>query len=442
MSTENETNKESIVTESETSSFKVKLQDGKTCEKILTIEVDSSRVEEEFDSFYKSIAPKAKVPGFRPGHAPRDILELHYEKNAKDSVLEQLLSETLPRALREKDLKPLTTPEIQDLKFSNNELSYKALIEIRPKVKLSKIVGLTAKKEKVIVKPEDVEKTVEQIREMQAQYKVVEERGAKAGDFVVADYVCDVEGKEIEKRDEDWIEIKEDEYLKGFSTQLIGAKAGDEKDVKITFPKDMADKRVAGKEGIFKVKVKEVKEKILPKVDDEFAKQAGEYNDLNDMRQKLSVDLEKRIEAEKEAAFEREILNELVKHNKIDLPEGLVRRRAQYLLDQSRDRFLRQGGTEELFEKEKEKMSKEIDAEAKRQIQVAFLLDEIAETQGFKAEETDLAPKYEALSKQFRQPKETVEKYYNEHIEAKGTLLDQIRNEKAIDYLKQNAKIK
>lgn len=435
-------NQEAVPSETQESSYKIKLQDGKACEKILTIEVAQDRISQEFDSFYKAIAPRAKVPGFRPGKVPLDVLVMHYEKNANDSVLETLLSESLPKALREKDLSPLTTPEIKDIQFTKEKLVYKAHIETRPKIKLSKVTGLSAKKEKVVVKPEDIEKALKHTQEMHAQYKAVEGRAAKMGDFVISDYVCTVDGKEMEKRNDDWIELKEDEYLKGFSTQLVGAQVGGEKDVSITFPADMADKRAAGKTALFKMKVKEVKEKTLPALDDELAKQAGEYKDLNDLKQKLTADLEKRATDEKEAAFERELLNELVKQNKIDLPAGLVQRRAEYLTDQARQRFIQQGGTEDLFDKEKEKMVKEFESEARRQIHVAFLLDEIADTQGIKSEEADLVKKYEALSQQFRQPKETIEKYYKEHKEAQETLLDQVRNEKVIEFLKKNAKIK
>ena len=428
--------------EAQASTLKIKLQDGKSCEKILTIEVAPERISEEFESFYKAIAPRAKVPGFRPGKVPRDVLVMHYEKNANDSVLETLLSESLPRALREKDLSPLTTPEIKDIQFTKDKLSYKAHVEVRPKIKLSRVTGLSAKKEKVVIKPEEIEKSLKQTQEMHAQYKAIEGRAAKMGDFVITDYVCSVDGKEVEKRNDDWIELKEEEYLKGFSTQLVGVNVGDEKDVQISFPQDMADKRAAGKTAVFKMKVKEIKEKTLPSLDDELAKLAGDYKDLNDLKQKLTADLEKRAFEEKEAAFERELLNELVKHNKIDLPAGLLQRRVEYLTDQARQRFVQQGGTDELFDKEKEKMVKEFDAEARRQIHIAFLLDEIADTQAIKADETDLVKKYELLSQQYRQPKETIEKYYEGKKEARETLLDQIRNEKVIDFLKLNAKTK
>jgi trigger factor len=437
-----ETSSRSGVSETPESSIKIKLQDGGACEKVLTIEVAESRISEEYESFYKAIAPRAKVPGFRPGKIPRDVLVMHYEKNANDSVLEALLSESLPKALREKDLSPLATPEIKDIQFTKEKLAYRAHVEVRPKIKLSRVTGLSVKKEKAEVKPEDVEKALKQTQEMHAQYKAIEGRAAKMGDFVITDYVCTIDGKEVEKRNDDWMELKEEEYLKGFSAQLVGVQVGEEKEVQISFPKDMADKRAAGKTAVFKIKVKEIKEKTLPALDDELAKQAGEYKDLSDLKQKLSADLMKRATDEKEAGFERELLNELIKHNKIEIPNGLLQRRTEYLMDQSRQRFTQQGGTSEIFDKEKEKMQKEFESEARRQIHVAFLLDEIADAQGIKADETELTKKYEALSLQYRQPKETIEKYYQEHKEARETLLDQVRNEKAIEFLKQNAKTK
>ena len=291
-------------------SLNVKVQDGKVCEKILTIEVGQARILEEYEAFYKAIAPRAKVPGFRPGKVPHDVLVMHYEKNANDSVLETLLSESLPKAIREKELHPLATPEIKDIQFTKEKLIYKAFIETRPKVKLSRVTGLSAKKEKVEVKAEEIEKALKQIQEVHAQYKAVEDRPARMGDFVIADYSGHLDGKELEKRSDDWIELKEDEYLKGFSAQLVGVKSGDEKEVQADFPKDAADKKVAGKKVLFKVKVKEVKEKTLPVLDDELAKQAGEYKDLDELKKKIVSDLEKKVTEEKEAAFEKELLNE------------------------------------------------------------------------------------------------------------------------------------
>lgn len=424
------------------SPFKVKVQDGGVCEKILTIEIGKEKIREEYEAFYQAIAPRAKVPGFRPGKVPQNVLVMHYEKEANDSVLEHLLSESLPRSLKEKAISPLTTPEIKDVQFTQEKLVYKAHVEIRPKVKLGRVTGLTAKKERAEVKPEDLEKSLKQMREMHAQYKAIEGRPAKMGDFVIADYVCMVDGHEMEKRNDDWIELKEEEYLKGFSAQLVGVHIGDEKDVEATFPQEVADKKVAGKKAVFKVKIKEIKDKTLPVLDDELAKQAGEYKDLADLKQKMTADLEKRAAEEKEAAFERELLNELIKHNKMDIPIGLLKRRTEHLMDQARQRFLYQGGTEDLFDKEKEKMRKEFEAEARRQIHLAFLLDEIGDAQHIKAEEADLKRKYESLSGQYRQPKETIEKYYQEHQEALESLIDQVRNEKVIEFLKQNAKIK
>jgi len=155
----------------------------------------------------------------------------------------------------------------------------------------------------------------------------------------------------------------------------------------------------------------------------------------------LKQDLLKRLQAEKEAAFEQSLFDELLKHNKLDIPQGLLARRTEHLIEQAKQRFIYQGGTEELFDQEKEKARKEFEAEAKRQIHLAFLLDEIAEVQQITTGEADLKAKYAELAERYRQPAETIEKYYQEHKEALEPLTDQVRNEKVIEYLKSNAKV-
>ncbi len=421
--------------------LKIKVQDGKACEKILTIEVGKEQIQEEYDAFYKAIAPKAKVPGFRPGKVPHDVLVMHYEKDARDSVLEHLLSDSLSAAFKQKELRPLTHPTVEDVQFAKEKLIYKTRIEIRPKIKISKVAGLSAKKGKSEIKPEDIEKALKDLQERHCQYKAIEDRGAAMGDFVIADYVCTVDGKEIEKRNDDWVEIKEDEYLKGFSAQLVGAKAGDVKDVQITFPQDIGNQQTAGKTALFKMTIKEIKEKKLPAIDDELAKQAGDHKDLAELKEKLGADIKKRQESEAEAAFERDLLDELVKYNKIDLPQGVVDRRTEYLLEQTKQRFLYSGGTEDLFEKEKEKFKKDLETEARKQVHLAFLLDEIADIEKFDIQESDLKARYESLSHRYQQPAEVIEKYYKEHEEALESLHDQIRNEKVVEFIKKNAKI-
>ena len=435
-------NKKTESSEEKNAPAKVKEKNGKSCEKVLTVEVGKERIEKEYTEFYKAIASKAKVPGFRPGKVPHDVLVMNYKKDADQSVLERLIQESLTAELREKQIAPLTAPKVDVVKFSEEKLSFKAHIEVRPKVKLSKVVGLSAKKEKVKVKPEDIENALKQIQERHSQYSVIENRAAQLGDFVIADYVCEIDGKEVEKRSDDRIEIKEEEYLKGFSTQLIGVKSGDERDVKITFEKDMPNKEMAGKDATFKMKIKELKEKKLPALDDELAKQEGDFKNISVLREKLENDIKERLGKETESKFEKELLDELLKHNKLDVPEGLGQKRVEYLLEQTKQQFMYQPNAAEIFEKEKENFKKNLEPQAREQVQIAFLLDEIAVKENITVEDADVKSKYIEMSQKFHQPAETIEKYYTGNKEALDSLTEQIRSEKTVQFLKKNAKIK
>jgi len=421
---------------------KVSVQDGKACEKILNIEVPREEIQKEYDEFYKAVTPKAKIPGFRPGKAPRNVVAMHYQNDAREHVLKNLISESFRSAIREKSLEPLGMPKIDDVKFDDNKLTFKALVEVRPKIKLSRVEGLSAKKESAEVKTDEIEESLKRMQESLAQYKPVEGRPAAMGDFVIADYVCTSEGKEIEKRNDDWFEIKEDEFLKGFSTQLVGLNVGDEKEIEINFPEKMAQKELSGKKAVFKVKVKEIKTKILPELNDDLAKEAGEFKSLDEFKQKIHKDILSTKEREKEAEFENSLLEELLKHNRFDLPQGLVERRLQYLLKQAHENFLRHGAPEEEFEKQKEKLQTELLPEARRQVQLAFLLDEIADREKITVAAGDLKEKYQQVADRIRQPLEVVEKYYADHSEGREALEDQVRNEKTVEFLKKNAKIK
>ena len=428
-----------------TAQFDIQLKDGKGCEKILAVKVPTEMIEAEFTAFYNAVSRNAKIPGFRKGSAPRKVLEQHYGAEARSEVLKTLISSGYSWGIQQNKLNPLAMPDIADVEFKEDstELSFTATFEVRPKIKLSKITGLSVKKQPTKVESKDIEAALDNIRDSKAQYKAVEERGAKYGDFTVVDYVCHVDGNEVEKRDGDWIELKEKEFLKGFSKQLLGAKPGEKCELKVKFPKDVGRDELKGKTGIFSVDVKELKEKELPELDDELAKDlGGDVQSLADLKKKIEENISKQKEQESEVALERDLLGELIKHNKLDLPKRLVAQRLEHLIEQSKQNFLRQGGLEENFGAERERLAKELESEAERQIHVAFLLDEIGIQEKIKVEESDVQEKVKQTAAQYQQAVEDVEKYYEKNEEALAKLVEQVRSEKTITFLKDNAKVK
>ncbi len=422
--------------------MKVQVKNGKSCEKILKIEVDPKVVQKEFDTFYSSLAPKAKVPGFRPGKAPRDVLAMHYREEAHKNVLNQLIQDTYRQAVKEEDLDVLGYPEVDEVDFAEDKLSYRVQLEVRPKFKLSKVEGLQVKKESSEVKPEDLEESLRRIQKSQAQYKTVEGRAAAKNDFVVADFVCKVGEVEVDKRTEDWLQIKEEEYLKGFSIQLVGMNAGEERDVKVALPENFWRKEYQGKDAVFHVKLREIKEEILPKLDDELAKSVGDYASLSALKEKVQSELKVAKDRQVETNYEKALLDELMKNNKITLPEGLVARRLERLCHDALRKYENHGFPKDKMEELTKDLRKDLEPEARRQIHLAFLLDQIATEHELVAAEADLENRFTEVAAQVRQDVDLVRKYYSENNEARLGLMEEIRSEKAVQYIKSHAKTK
>lgn len=420
----------------------VSIKNSSHCERVLSVAVPKELIHEEYTHFFNRISKDARVPGFRPGKVPREVLESHYHGEAREKVLENLIARSFREAIQEKQIEFLGRPTIQQINFTDDKLSYEALIEIPPAIKLRKYKGLAATKPPLEVKPEEVEQALEEVRNSVAKFVAVEDRPSQWGDFLIADYQCLIEGKQVENRTDDWFELREGEFLKGFSNQLVGVKAGEEREVHIQFPEKFGRKDWAGKEGVFKVGVKEIKAKKLPALDDEFAKETGEFETLTDLRVHLQKQIESRKNQQAEIQLENALLEALVKENPFEVPKGVVERRRATLVHSAMESLAQQGMQQELIQGEIKKFEEKMQPEAERQVRLSFLLDEIAKKEDMKLSDSDYEAKYKEIAARHRQSEEAVRKYYTEHAEAKEGLGIQILNEKVIQFIKANAGIK
>ena len=420
---------------------KTALKDSAPCEKVLSVAVTGDLIREEYKGFFEKAAKEARVPGFRPGKAPREVLEVRFREEAREKVLEQLISRSFREAVKEREIEFLGRPTIREIKFTDEKLSYEALLEVPPAIKLGKYKGLSAERKRVEVKPEDVEGALRRVQESLAKFAAVEDRPARLGDFLIADYTCSVDGKEVEKREGDWFELREDEFLKGFSGQLIGVKAGEGREVRIQFSEKFGRKEWTGKTGIFQVKVKELKAKALPPLNDDLAKETGEFETLEALQSHLQSEIESEKAGQAEVEFENSLLDTLLKENPFEVPQGVVERRVVSLAESMVEGLRQRGLTEEAIQKELKSIHEKLRPEAARQVRLAFLLDEIAKQEKLGPGETDFAAKFKEIALRHRQSEEPVRKYYAEHPEAKASLGIQILNEKVIQLIKDNAKV-
>ncbi|MDD5084508.1 MAG: trigger factor [Candidatus Omnitrophica bacterium] len=414
----------------------------KECKKILSVCVSPERIKEAYNVFFDDILKSARVPGFRPGKVPRDVLATHYRKEAKEEVLRGLISDTLKQALINENINPLTNPVIDKVEFTDEALSYDAHVEIYPDIKLGAYKGLELEGKEPAVTTEEVDETLERIRESRATFSPVEDRPAAIGDYVVADFSCWVDGKSLEAKKSDWFELKEkDDALPGFSKQLAGAKPGEEREVKTKFPDNFRRKDCAGKEAIFKVSVKEIKQKKLPEIDDAWAKELGEYKSVLELRGAIREDILEQKKQEEETRIERELLDSIIKASPFDLPQGVVDRRLDGLVEETiRTLELRGFPKDEALAKQDD-FRKKLIPEAERQVRVAFILAKIAQAEGVKVEEADIEKRYNNLAAYYKRPINEIKDHYKkEGLE--DSLELQILNEKVIRFIRDNAVIK
>ena len=421
--------------------MKINVKEINPCEKVLTIDVPSEMVTEEFASFYKSVGKQAKIPGFRPGHAPKQVVALHFRDEARKEVWKHLVSRTFRDAVKQEEIPIIGYPRIENVEFDETRLKFKAHVEMRPKIKLDKYAGLSVKRDPVQINESEIDEALKRIQESHAKFEVVAERGAKLGDFLVCDYRLHVDSHEIEKRDGEWIEIREKDYLEGFSKQLLDVKAGEAREVTVTFPSDYGKKELAAKQGQFFITVREIKEKKLPVLNDDLAKEAGDYETLEDLKKAIRQDFENHKRQEIERKVENALLEELLKKSKFEIPSGMVERRLSALVDESVQNLIHRGVKEEDAIREKETFRKDLLPEAQKQIRISFILDEIATREHIEAAEADLNSKYQSIADRVRRSIEEVKDYYAQEEERKESLLQQIVTEKTIQWIKNKSMI-
>ena len=422
--------------------MKVEVKELEPCRRLLEIEVPAEVVQIRFDQFYAELGKTAKVPGFRSGKAPRNILEMRYQGHARDEVLKRLIPDSYREAMRSHSLAPVDLPEISEVKFERDRpFSFKATVDIRPEVKLGNFKGLKVLKRKAEVRAEEVTKALVELQEASAQYVAVEARPVQMGDYVSVDLEGFVGEASIDKRNDLWLAVDKGSYLAGVPEGLVGARQGETKDINVTLPEDFAKKEFAKKKAAFKVRVKEIKEKRLPPLDDELATSLGEFKSLDDLREAVKRDLGVRKDIECRTDVENQILDQLIKRSSFEVPGSLVRRQTERLVREAKARLLYQGLKREEIDSQEELLGKTLTSDALRQVKVAFILGEIADREKIEASDGDIERRIKEIARRSNQQPEEVRAYLEEK-ELLDNLRNELRTQKTLDFLVASAKVK
>ena len=422
--------------------MKVSVSEINPCKKVLKIHIPSDVVQQELDIIYKEITKAAEVPGYRKGKAPRSIIEQRHSKEAKDEVLNRLIPQTYSQAIKDHNINPVAHPEVSQVKLADGEpLYYEAVVDVKPAVKLKKYKGLNINKRKLKVEDSEVEDALNMARERFADYKTIDGRGAKDGDFVVADYEFTIGGK-TEKRDNAWFSLGDNpNEIKEITAKLKGVKPNDEIEVTAKLPENYPKKELVGKEANFKLKVKEIKEKSIPKLDDEFVKGLGDYKTVTDFKDALRVDIKARKESEIKLETERQLAEQLIKLNPITVPESMIKEQATQIVKDIKTRLAYQGLPQEEIDKREELLNNNAFKDAEGQVKIYFLTEAISKAENITCSDDELERRLELLAKQNKTDLEKIKEHFqkNNSIES---LKEQIEREKVIDYLISEAKVK
>jgi trigger factor len=380
------------------------------------------------------------LPGFRAGHVPPSIIRQRFKEDLKSDVVEALVPRYFRKEAEKQGLVPVSQPRVTDLHIHEGEpLRFKASFEIMPEIKVEGYKELRAEHPAIEVKDEEVEEALASVREQHATYTSVEGRPLQDGDFAQAS--MDGRPKEAEDKtqpvhmDEVLIEIGGKNTVPEFSENLRGANAGETREFEVKYPEDSTEKRLAGKTLVYTVKVQAIKQKNLPELNDEFAKELGEFTSLDQVRKQIreNMQAERKHDAEREA--KDKLVNELVKRNDFEVPESLVDRQIDLRLERGLRALAAQGmKMEDMKKMDLPRLRAGQRDQAVQDVKSSLLLDRIAELENIDVGEDELNHEIEALAQQTKQTSEAVRARLTQDG-GLDRIRNRIRSEKTLEFL-------
>jgi trigger factor len=419
------------------------------CKKLLRVEVDAKAVDEAFDTVTKDFQKQASLPGFRPGKAPRNLVLKKFEPDIKDEVKRKLIGDSYRKALDEKKIVVIGHPDIEEIQFGRSQtLQFAATIETPPEFQLPEYKGLPAKREVKSVMVADVDRAIELLARQHMKFDTVA-RELRMGDVAVVNYTGMCDGKPVTdtaptakgltEQKNFWVDAAPDSFIPGFADQIIGAKAGDKRTVNVNFPADFVTKQLAGKKGVYEVEVVEVKEKVLPLIDDAFAKKYDAEN-LPKLREGVQRDLENELKYSQAKAVRGQIIHALLTATNFDLPETAVAHETRNVVYDIVRENSQRGVARDLIEKQKDEIYSAAAQSAKERVKLSFLIQRIAEKEGIQVSQDEVLKRVQSLAMAYQIP---LEKFLKDLQKRNGVreLYDQVAHEKVLAFLEQNAEI-
>jgi trigger factor len=411
--------------------------------KKVSIEIPAEQVDAEIEKAYAGIQKKAKLQGFRPGKAPMQLIRRTYSDAMRDEVMRRFYEQTLFKALDEHKIEPLDSPTIEsDILEQGSPFKYTALVEIMPEILLNEYTGFEISKEKFVLNPDNIEGEIKRMQENMSQLVPLDEGAVvENGHTVSVDYTFSVEGfpEENSSAEDAELEVGSNRMLPGFEEQLLGMKCGDQKEIRITLPENHRNQDAAGKEGVFQVTVKEIKRKELPELDDEFARQFGDFETMDQLRAKMTEYLEKQETERIENELKERVIQALIRKNPLDVPQSMVKRQLDHMLENLKNRLKSQQMSIEMMGLDDNGFRERFRDAAEDKVKGGLLLMALVEKENIAAGDDDLAERYEQIAAGNPDMLGRIQEYYASNKAARNSLVSEIKEDKAIRLLLDNA---
>jgi trigger factor len=417
---------------------KITIEDLSAVRKRLQVEVPADTVAAELERAFQAVGRQARLHGFRPGKAPRPVIERVYGEQVRRDVLGRLVGESFHQAVEEHRLAVVGTPDIDADQLKPGEaLRYSAVVDVRPTVTVGNLDGLEAVRPDDAITDADVARVLEELRQSVAQLRPVTDRTrVEAGDVVTVDLATRLDGGEPVRREGVLLEAGAGSFPLALERQLVGQECGRQFSLRVPYPPDYPNNGLAGKAGDFEVTIKDLRLKELPPLDDDLARDHGRCESLAELRARVRADLEREARERADNAVREAIIDQLLARHTVEVPHSLVERRTEALLGTLNLRLPE--GSER--DKALTQVRAQLEPRAERQVRAELVLDAIAERDGITVSEGDLDTEVEAIARREQQVPERVRAFY-QRPEARSALRANLVREHALARLTDVARI-
>jgi len=419
------------------------------CKKLVRVEVPAGVVDATFEDITRQFMKFAQLPGFRPGKAPKHLVIRSYEGRIQEEAKKKLIEDSFRAAVKQHDLKVVVTLNVEEQSFGRGmPLHFTVNCEVSPDYALPNYKGLEVKREVSAASDADVDRAVNILREQQVKYNDVT-RAAQQGDVVVVNYKGTTEGKPLTdvaptargltEKTGFWLALAPDSFVPGFTDQLVGASAGDKRTVNVTFPNDFVAAELSNRPAAYEVEVTGVKEKVLPEVNDEFAKSFG-AQDVAELMAGIRRDLQNELDSRQRTSVRDQILKSLLGAVQFELPESIVTSETRNLVYNIVNQNQQRGVAAEVIEQKKDEIMASASASAKDRVKAGFILNRIAADEKIAVTNNEISQRIVAIASQRNEDPQKLAKKLQEQNAIQDIAQD-ILTGKVLDFIEMQAKI-